>query len=437
MANVDVTPGLALNLGLALAGLNRGGCTVVGRDPRVTGEALALALRAGLAAGGGDVLDVGLAPTPCVAWMVVDSGSSTGVAVTASHNPPQYNGFKVFNSRGYSVTGEEQAVLEEALADPLGCLAEWSLVGAVEMVDGVEGYLEALSGWAAPGGGFKVGLDCFHGAASLTAPRAFQGFTEAQAINAIPDGSFPSGPPEPNAETLARLGKFVVERGLSLGFGFDGDGDRFMVVDHRGKVVDPDRLLAAYAGFAVEAAGGGVVVTHVGASMCVDEVVEEAGGEVVRTPVGDAYVTEALVEAGGVFGGEPVGAWVFPEAHLCPDGVLGALKLLEALGELGVSVGEFVEGVPSYPLRRAKVECPEAEKARVMGKVAEEYAQAFPGAGEASTVDGVRVETPRGWVLVRPSGTEPLIRITVEGRTEEDAGWLLGRAVRLVEGAKG
>jgi phosphoglucosamine mutase len=167
--------------------------------------------------------------------------------------------------------------------------------------------------------------------------------------------------------------------------------------------------------------------------MSVDEMVEAAGGRVVRTPVGDAFVTEAMVEHGAVFGGEPVGTWVFPEVHMCPDGVLSALKLIEALGETEKTLEEFVEPAPSYPLGRAKLECPDHLKQEAMKALSERYMDSFKGVKDVSTVDGVRLEVEEGWVLVRPSGTEPLIRVTVEGRSREDMEALMLRAEDLVK----
>ncbi|MCK4318429.1 phosphoglucosamine mutase, partial [Candidatus Bathyarchaeota archaeon] len=189
----------------------------------------------------------------------------------------------------------------------------------------------------------------------------------------------------------------------------------------------------AYAGYAVERSGGGVVVTHVGASMSVDDTVEAAGGRVVRTPVGDAFVTEAMMEHGAVFGGEPVGAWVIPEVHMCPDGVLSALKLLEALGETETTLEEFAGRAPTYPLGRTKLECPNNLKQEAMKAVSEGYMDSFKGVKDVSTVDGVRLEVEEGWVLVRPSGTEPLIRVTVEGRSREDVEALMLRAEDMVK----
>jgi phosphoglucosamine mutase len=434
LANVEITTTLAQRVGAALATMHEGGGMVVGRDPRVTGPMLESALLSGLAAGGADALVFGLVPTPVTAWMIRETGSDAGVEITASHNPPRYNGFKVFNDDGMSFTNREQLELERIMEEGAYRLAPWDCVGAVDKVDAVEPYADALGEALDVSWDGGAACDLFCGATCVTAPRVFEELgVQAEFINAVPDGRFPAGDPEPNAETLRRLGGYMRARGISIGFGFDGDGDRMMPVGSDGATVSPDRVLAAYAGYAVERSGGGVVVTHVGASMSVDDMVEAAGGRVIRTPVGDAFVTEAVVEHGAVFGGEPVGAWVFPEVHMCPDGVLSALKLIEALGETETTLEEFVEPAPSYPLGRAKLECPDHLKQEAMNALSEGYVDSFHGVKDVSTVDGVRLEVEEGWVLVRPSGTEPLIRVTVEGRSREDMEALMLRAEDLVK----
>jgi phosphoglucosamine mutase len=255
-------------------------------------------------------------------------------------------------------------------------------------------------------------------------------------LNAQPDGNFPAGNPEPNTESLARLGKMVRETKASIGFGFDGDGDRMMAVDEKGNVPSPDRVLAAYAKHIVEE-GGGIVVTHVGTSMCIEEAVESAGGSVIRTKVGDVHITEAMIANEAVFGGEPVGAWVHPEVHLCPDGILSALKLMFALEEEGKTLSEMVADIPDYPTLRAKVECPNKVKERVMDGVSSNHGEGFGDVRNVITVDGVRIELEDGWVLIRSSGTEPVIRITVEARGEKRAIELQETCQRLVKRVMG
>lgn len=434
LVNKDITTTLAQRVGAAIATMNQGGQVIVGYDARLSGPMLEMALASGLNAAGADVIRVGLVPTPVTAWMIRETGSDAGVEVTASHNPPQYNGLKVFNRKGMSLTIKEQLATEKVLVEEAYDWAQWDAVGATDEVEAIEAYVEMLADSIIIEKEIKVAADCFCGATSSLAPLAFGEFPmKSNIINAIPDGTFPAGNPEPSRESLMGLGRYMKALGCEVGFGFDGDGDRMMPVGADGLMVNPDRALAAYAGYAVERNGGGTVVTHVGTSMNVDDMVKEAGGKIVRTQVGDAFITEAMAQHGAVFGGEPVGAWVFPEHHMCPAGVMGALKILEALEETGKSIEEFISAAPEYPLDRAKLGCEEAQKARVMTLIAEGYQDAYRKVNSVSTVDGVRLEMDNGWALIRPSGTEPLIRITVEGRTVKDVEDIMDRGRLLVK----
>ena len=434
LANIDITPTLAQRVGAAISTIHEGGTCIIGRDARTTGPMLEAALTSGVNAAGGDVLQVGLVPTPVVAWMIKETGSESGVAITASHNPPPYNGLKVFNQRGMSLTIDEQLMLEEVLENERYAWVDWNQVGTVEEVDAIDPYVDMLAESIDINSEHKVGLDCFCGATSTLAPVAFKEFPlDTKTINAVPNGMFPAGNPEPNSMSLMRLGEYIKATGCGIGFGFDGDGDRMMPVGRDGAMVSPDRALAAYAGYAVTRNNGGTVITHVGASMNVDDIVKQAGGKVVRTPVGDAFITEAMAKHDAVFGGEPVGAWVFPEHHMCPAGVMGALKVLEALDYLDQTLEEFVQGAPTYPLDRAKLECPNQKKTPVMEELNKRYADVFKDVESVSMVDGVRLEMSNGWVLIRPSGTEPLIRITVEGRNPRDVEDIMTGAKRLVK----
>jgi len=174
-------------------------------------------------------------------------------------------------------------------------------------------------------------------------------------------------------------------------------------------------------------------VTHIEASMCLEEVVEPRGGRVVRTRVGDVSVAAAVKEHGAVFGGEPCGAWIHPRFHYCPDGVLSSALLLRALEKEDKTVSSFVSGVPRYPMVRRAVACPDRVKSEVMERLEDSISRFFPEAGEKLTVDGVRLTLEDGWILVRPSGTEPIMRITVEAGSMKRAEGIMGKGVQLVE----
>jgi phosphoglucosamine mutase len=431
LANVEVTGQLAMRLGSALATLHEGGSVVVGRDSRLTGPLLEAALTSGAVACGADVHRVGLLPTPVVAWLTRELSADAGVAVTASHNPAQYNGLKVFNGAGISLYEKEQKTVEKLLESGEFDYAPWDGVGSSVEEDAAGLYIDALTDQLELSGSSKVACDCFCGAASNLSGEAFDAFGIATSLlNANPDGHFPAGNPEPDEKNMQRLGAYVREVKADAGFAFDGDADRMMAVDEKGAFIGGDRLLAVYAASVVENRGGGTVVTHVGASMCVDEMVKKAGGKVVRVRVGDAYITEEMQKRKAVFGGEPIGAWIHPEVHMCPDGILSALKLMEAVQSSGEPLSVFASKAPEYPIRSVKVEA--KDKNGTMKRIEQQHSSFF-NTRNANTVDGVRLELEEGWILIRASGTEPLIRLTVEGRSEAAVSDLLERGRELVK----
>jgi phosphoglucosamine mutase len=434
LANIDITPTLVQRIGSAIANIHEDGTTIVGRDTRLTGIMLETALASGLNAMGGDVLHCGLVPTPITAWMIPKTGSYSGVMITASHNPAPYNGLKIFNKYGMSLTVEQQLLLEKFLKKGIYAWTDWNHVGMVEEIECIEPYVDMLADSIEIINNPKIGVDCFSGATSILAPVAFREFpVEAKIINSVPNGIFPTGNPEPTKESLLRLGKYMRSTGCMVGFGFDGDGDRMIPVGKDGQMINPDCALAAYAGYKVERNNGGTVVTHVGTSMNFDYMVREAGGKVVRTRVGDSFITEAMKNHKAIFGGEPVGAWVFPEHNMCPAGVLGALKVIEALDYLDKTIEEFIQEVPVYPLNREKIMCSNIQKTSAMDRIKNGYTEVFGEVNTVNMVDGLRLEMPSGWVLIRPSGTEPLIRITVEGQTQKDVENMIDKAKQLVK----
>ena len=437
VANVEITPLLAQKVGAAIASMFEGGAILVGRDTRLSGEMIELALSSGLVSCGFVVGTLGVVPTPVVAWLTREMQAEAGVAISASHNPPQYNGLKIFDSTGMAYTMEQQERLEERINKGENAASDWNRVGHVEAMDLKRLYIEAVSELVEAPLEKLLVCDLFNGATTSIAKELFMELgSQTILINAQPDGHFPAGNPEPNKESLVRLGNMVRDSGAELGFGFDGDGDRMIPVDENGETPSPDRVLAAYAGYIVRANGGGRVVTHVGASMSIEETVEAAGGSVVRTKVGDVHITEAMLETGAIFGGEPVGAWIHPDVHLCPDGLLSAVRLMQALDSDGKTLAQFVSGIPEYPTLRAKVACPNSEKDAAMGSISG-IGNEFGEVTDVSTMDGVRLQLEDSWVLIRPSGTEPIIRITVEAHDEGRAQGLLETSKKFVHSVLG
>jgi len=434
LVNVVLTPELACRVGGAAATYAKAKRAVVGRDTRVSGAMIEDALVSGLTAAGVDVSLLSVLPTPAVAYLTRALGADVGFMITASHNPPQYNGIKVFRSDTLSYTDEDQNAVEKIVAENQSVFADWRLIGQAHNVDANGLYAKMLIKAVRLRKRWRVVVDPGCGATFSVGPLVLNALgCKTTALNAQPDGYFPARSSEPTAESLGDLAKTVKALGADLGVAFDGDGDRAAFVDETGEFVDFDRALAAYAGFALKKSCGGTVVTNVEASMCVETVAAKYGGKVVRARVGDVYVSEAMKKFNAVFGGEPCGAWVHPELHWCPDGPLSAVLLLGALEAENVSLREFIAQVPKFVTVRENIVCKNEQKYRIISEIEETITQAFSGYTDFSAVDGLRLSLKDGWVLIRASGTEPLIRLTVEGESLKAARDIMDKGVLLVK----
>ena len=434
LVNVDLTPELACKVGSAVASQVETGKVLVARDTRVSGPLIEDALVSGLLAGGVHVYLVGVMPTPILAYATMRLNADIGFMLTASHNPPQYNGLKIFGGDSLSYTDESQRSVEKIVADGSFVRADWHEIGAVTHVDVSHFYFEMVRGAVSLRKRWHVVVDPGCGATFEVGPALLKAVgCRVTALNAQPDGFFPARRSEPTAESLTDLGHVVKAVGADVGIAFDGDGDRVAFVDEAGSFVDLDRSLAAYAAFCLKRAGGGIVVTNVEASMSVETMAARFGGKVVRTRVGDVYVSEAIKRYDAIFGGEPCGAWVHPRSHYCPDGPFSAVLILKALEEEDKSLREFVAEVPEYVTLRENLVCRNDLKHEAIANVEKAARSVFPDYTDLSTVDGIRLALKNSWLLIRASGTEPLIRLTVEGESLKAAKDILSKGTILVK----
>jgi phosphoglucosamine mutase len=395
-----VTADLALSVGRALgADTDR---VVVGRDPRESGEFLTDALTAGLRERGTDVVDLGLAATPTVARAVAWEAADAGVSVTASHNPAEDNGIKLWQPSGQAFDGAMQDEMTERIRAATWELEGWDGLGGRERADAFERHVETLTERVDLADPLSVVVD-------------------------LGNGSFPGRPSEPTPEHCESLATLVREGEADLGIAHDGDADRMRAVAGDGTYLSGDVLLAVLAGAAVES--GDRVAVPVDTSLAVEDFLAERGASVERTPVGDVYVAAAVAD-GAAFGGEPSGAWIWGDETLCPDGPLAAVKVAEVAAERALA--DRASEVPEYPIRRGNFETD--AKGRVMETVA---ARVQADYDDVSTMDGVRVGTDDGWFLVRASGTQPMVRVTAEARDDDRAESLFETARSLVDGAVG
>jgi phosphoglucosamine mutase len=433
LANVDLTPVLACKVGLAVAAYAKAKLAVVARDTRVTGCMIEDALVSSLLSSGVDVYLAGMVPTPVLAYATKALGADVGFMLTASHNPPQYNGIKVFNRESLSYVDEDQDAVEKNVAENKFALADWRKLGKTTHIAASMPYFDMALRAVSLKKKWHVVVDPGCGATFSVAPALLKALgCKVTALNAQPDGHFPARSSEPTAESLKDLSSVVRVLGADVGVAFDGDGDRVAFVDEKGEFVNFDRSLAAYGAYALKQSGGGVVVTNVEASMCVETMAERFSGKVVRTRVGDIYISEAIKRDGAIFGGEPCGAWVHPLQHFCPDGPLSAALFLKALEDEGKTVSQFVGEVPEYITLRENLAVRNDLKKKAVADIASEIKDAFSGYTDFSTIDGVRLALKNGWLLIRASGTEPLIRLTVEGESVAVAKELMLKATALI-----
>jgi len=434
LVNSFLTPELACKVGLAVASNINAGKALVARDTRVSGSMIEDALISGLLAGGVRISLLGAVPTPVLAYLTKMLKMDVGFMLTASHNPPQYNGIKIFDGNSLSYTDESQSIVEKMIGKNSFVLADWRKLGVVSSVDAIHFYVEMTRKAAELRNRWHVVVDPGCGATFDVGPAILKAAgCRATALNAQPDGFFPARSSEPTAESLKDLARVVKEVGADVGIAYDGDGDRVAFVDEKGCFVNFDRSLAAYAAYSSKRASGGTVVTNVEASMCVETMVKGVGGKVIRTRVGDVYISEAITRCDAVFGGEPCGAWVHPRFNYCPDGPLSAVLLLKALEEEDESLSEFVGEVPEYVTLRENIACKNDLKHKLVESIKKPLLSTFPNYTDFSTVDGVRLALKNGWLLIRASGTEPLIRLTVEGESLKVANDIIGRGTTLVK----
>ena len=430
----DVTPELALAVGRAV-GLEAQD-VVVARDGRVTGETLAAAVEAGVTSGGADAFRAGQLPTPALAFA---SRGRYGVMVTASHNPPADNGLKLFVDGRELDETTEQAV-EKRVAD--ASASPWDEWGTTDRIAPLAAYRDTVVSYARESGedpdGLTVAVDCGNGVAGRATPQVLDRLgADVTSLNANVDGHFPARESKPTAETLTTLRSVVADGPADIGIGHDGDADRIVVVDGDGEVVHEDTIVAILAEHYTRAsdAADPVVVTTPNASGRIDECVREAGGRVERVRLGALHEGIAAVRESG----EPGTAVVFaaePWKHTHPDfgewidGVVSAAVLTRLVAAHGLA--SLREPVLERPYRKESVSCPDDRKAAAMTELEGMLPTAYPDA-TVSTEYGVRLELPDGsWTLVRPSGTEPYVRVYAESEAVDE---LVADIVKHVEAA--
>jgi phosphomannomutase len=432
----ELTPELAREIGRALVATLQPETVVVGRDMRVSSPLLAAAVIEGIRDAGADVVDIGMVSTDALYFAVGKYGYPAGVMVTASHNPAQYNGFKISREEARALSLEEglDDIRDRVVAGDLPPTVPASQRGDLIARDILDDYAAHMLSLVDPAKfrPLRVAIDAGNGMAGVTVPRVFRHLpVEVIPMYFEPDGTFPNHEANPiEPENTAALRKAVVENGYDLGAAFDGDADRVFLIDEKGNFVGGDILTAMVAARMLERYPGSAIVYNLISSRGVPELITERGGRPIRSRVGHSYIKETMREEDAVFGGEHSGHFYFRDNWYADSGMAALLNALELVSEAGKPLSEVIAPL-DHRFRSGEINSEVADPAAVMRAIEEHY-QA-QGA-EIDHLDGVTVGFPTWWFNVRPSNTQPLLRLNVEA---DDAATLEAKTAEVLAMIRG
>ena len=423
----DLTEEVATRIGAAFATfLGEHKEVLVARDVRLSGEKLRKALVSGLLSGC-DATDIGIVPTPLLYFALNRLQKDAGIMITASHNPPEWNGFKAFSRKG-SIYGKDMEKVKQIakevdlkrLGKKRGKLTSHKRT-IKEYMDFVANKIEIRRK-------LKVVADTANGTCGSVAPRLFKRLgCKILTLNQNPDGTFPAHLPEPKEETLSELKKEVVRNKADLGVGYDGDGDRAVFVDEKGNVIPGDLTLLVFAKDVLQKTKGAKIIYELSCSMAVEEYVKELGGIPIVERVGHTFIMDRMIEENALLGGEKSSHFYFSECYGVDDAIFASLRMAEILSKDSEKLSKIADSLPKYPsIYEKNFECPDNLKFVVIEKLRSR----FKDYGlTILDMDGVKLLDKDGWVLLRPSNTEPIIRVSAEAKTK-------GKLKELYEFAK-
>ncbi len=439
IVNETLTPAMAYGVGLALANsLNGKGPVVTAWDTRTSNEMLNHAVSAGLMTGGCDVYYLGLVPTPLLSFAIPRLNSTAGVMVTASHNPPEFNGIKLWGKDGASYTSKPERLIEQLFAQPESKRrVSWKLFGKPLITEDfrplyTQELLQQVDCSRIRKQRLRVVADCGGGAASVMIPRLLkQAGCQVETQFCVPDGLFQGRHPEPKEENLGKLKDQVVKTGADVGMAWDGDADRVVFIDHKGRFIMGDRsfALAAYYRLRDSPVKHKKIVTQVATSDVIRDVAETIDAEVVLTKVGEPNIVAKMKEVDAQIGGEENGGVIYNGWSWTREGLLTTLTILGLLAHEEASLNELDKRFPSYSQVKTGLPCTDDEKAILLERVAEQ----IPTDIKCDKLDGIKLRYSDGWVLLRPSGTEPKFRIFAEAKTHARAEELAKQGLRYLQ----
>lgn len=420
------TPELAVDFAEAFGTYLDRGRILVCRDTRPSGPMIRSAVLSGLLAAGCEVVDLGVCPTPSMQLAVKSLKADGGIAITAGHNPWQWNALKFVRADGLYLNPTQGEELLDIFHQGEFAKASWDTIKqTVQTGDAIEPHIGVLNnsfaGDAIKARKLTVAVDCCNGACSFLSPKWLATLgCEVLAVNDDPTAPFPHAP-EPKRETMAQLCAVVKAGRAAIGFAHDADGERLGIVTDLGEPLSEEMTLAIAADIRLRKKKG-IVVTNVSTSAAVDVIAERHGSSVVRTPVGQAYISEGLIEHSGVLGGEGSGGITVPEVHLTHDSAAAIGLILEHMAESGERISDLVKQLPELTTLKHNV----AVEPHQLYSVLQEFRGAVEQEGiEVDSTDGIKVALPAGWAHVRASNTESMIRIIVEAQDKTAAQELL------------
>ncbi len=429
VANVDLTPEFVMKIGSAVGTFFEEGQILVGYDGRISGPMLREAVVAGLTSTGCTVHSAGVVPTPGLQYAVWHHNMDGAVMVTASHNPPEYNGIKVIAENGIELSREDEVEIENIFFNDRIRRAAWEEIGEVNPLPGVievykEAIKEQLDVVAIRSRGLHVVVDAANGVGGLAAPCLLRELgCQVTTVNADIDGTFPSRPPEPRPENLDQLASTVKSVKADMGVAYDGDADRAIFVDEKGKIHWGDRTFALIERSFLQDNPGEKIVTPVSSSNVIQDIAQEFGGEVIWTQVGSIIVSHTMKKVKAKLGGEENGGVFYAPHQPVRDGAMTTALILEILARTGKDLSELLRELPRYYLEKEKVKCPNQLKEPVLTKLIDQVKGL-----NLDTTDGVKIRFPdKSSILIRPSGTEQIYRFYAEAKRRERARELISK----------
>ncbi|MHA1905860.1 MAG: phosphoglucosamine mutase [Candidatus Thorarchaeota archaeon] len=434
--NEGFTVDMVLDIARAVGTVLGPGKIAIARDSRMGGEMFTNAAISGLLSTGCSVIDIGLAPTPTLQFNVPLLDCIGGVVITASHNPPEFNGIKVMGASGIEVTREVEGQIEDVYFSKEFIVAPWDSIGSVSEDDlALRRYIDAIKSHVDVDSikkrNLTVVVDGATSVGSLVTPILMRELgCKVVSINSQLDGMFPGRNPEPLPENLKDLSQAVGSVGADLGIAHDGDADRATFVDETGRILWGDQSFAILARYVLGKKPGSTLVTPVSSGRLIEDIVTETDAKIDWTEVGSVIVSHRVVEINAEFGGEENGGVFYPAHQSVRDGAMTAAQILDVLVLEGKKLSELVASLPQYYSTKIKVPVPAEKKTTLLQSLLE-----LTKDEETITLDGVKIIYDEGWILMRPSGTEPLWRCFTEAKTQETADALGEKGTKLIEAA--